>query len=171
MEENQFLNTLDMMNETSLMWSIKSIPNVHEMNDKRYEIRCLNYIRDLKLEKFDVIVAESASCEGILRYCESENLQAIVLVDTTDLYTAGERHGRQFRASLIAKNCPRAAFIATTTQKISEARNLIRQIYPAGLIVEHDTKTEEMTPEMLSFMIRQCLVAIFAPNISINSQS
>lgn len=134
---DSFLIDLNYLGTKSLNWSILSLPNIHELNDKRYEIRCLNYIRDLRLGEYDIIVADASSCEAILRYCETESLHTasttklLVLMDSPDIYTAGERHGRQFRGSLISKNCPTIGFIATTHKSLAEANNLVGQIYPS----------------------------------------
>eukprot|EP01036_Dinobryon_divergens_P028984 gene28984-38025_t len=137
-DSNNFLSD----STPSINWSILCLPNIHELNDKRYEIRCLNYIRDLRLGEYDVIVADSSSCEAILRYCETESLHTastiklLILIDSPDIYTAGERHGRQFHGSLVAKNCPAIGFIATTSKTLVEAKNLVGQIYPSATTVE-----------------------------------
>ena len=137
---NKFLSNLE--TTTSLNWTIISLPNIHELNDKRYEIRCLNYIRDLYLSQYDVIVADASSCEAILRYCETESLLSVtttkllVLIDSPDIYTAGERHGRQFRGSLIAEHCPAIGFIATSPKALVESKNLVGQIYSSTAAVE-----------------------------------
>lgn len=115
---------------TDIDWVIQSLPDIHAMNDKRYEIRCLNFARELKFLNYDIIVADSSSCEALLRYCESEPINGAIFIDAPDIYTAGERHGRSFRASLISRNCPKAAFIATSERRRIESQNIIDQIYP-----------------------------------------
>ena len=113
--------------------------NIHELNDKRYDVSITYAICDLVNT---VIVADASSCEAILRYCETESLHTasttklLILIDSPDIYTAGERHGRQFHGSLIAKNCPAIGFIATTPKTLVEANNLVGQIYPSVTTVE-----------------------------------
>ena len=97
----------------------------------------------MRLGEYDVIVADASSCEAILRFCETESLyiasttKLLILIDSPDdIYTAGERHGRQFHGSLIAKNCSAIGFIATTPKTLVEADNLVGQIYPSATTVE-----------------------------------
>lgn len=104
---------------------IENIPNIYEFNDKRYEVQCLNYLRNLNLLKYDMLIADSGSCEAILRYLESEQLKCVILIDSPDIYTAGERHGRDFRYSLISSNCIGSiSLIATTETKLIESKNI-----------------------------------------------
>jgi len=90
------------------------MPNVFEFNTKRFEIQWLNYMRSLKLDDYDVVIAHGSSAEACLRYLESDQLNSCLLVDASDLYTAGERHGRAFHYSSIANNCKLINFLATT---------------------------------------------------------
>jgi hypothetical protein len=51
---------------------------------------------------------------------ESEPIRACILIDASDLYTAGERHGRAFRYSLIKENCKYLYFRLIHTTKKGE---------------------------------------------------
>ena len=103
----------------------ESLPNIYELNDKRYEIQCLDYIRNLKLYQYDILIADGGSCEALLRYSESEKLKSIVLIDSPEIYTAGERHGRDFHHSSISLNCEGfITFIATSKSNLIESQYL-----------------------------------------------
>ena len=90
------------------------MPNVFESNTKRFEIQWMTYMRTLKLDDYDVVIAHGSSAEACLRYLESDQLNSCLLVDASDLYTAGERHGRAFHYGSIANNCKLINFLATT---------------------------------------------------------
>lgn len=130
-----------------------SLPNVQLLNDKRYEIKWLEYIHSLNVSSYDVIVADKVSAEAILRYAEGTNktkdisavsaqfINALVLIDCPDIYTAGERHGREFRTSCISRHCATVSLIATNEQAYKEACNLKQQFANNGihlLMYEHD---------------------------------
>ena len=68
----------------------------------------------LKLQSHHLVLAHGSSSEAVLRYLESHPLQACILIDASDLYTAGERHGRAFHWSRINANCRNILFMATT---------------------------------------------------------
>lgn len=95
--------------------TIVPVPHVYEMNDKRYEKKWLDYMNDFPLSYFNhVVTLDSGGSEAILRYLESYQLSHVTLVDAFDIYTAGERHGRDFRFSRILQNIDSIKFIATT---------------------------------------------------------
>jgi len=92
-----------------------SMPDVFELNTKRYEQSWLGYMRDsLSLSDFDCVVGHGTSAEALLRFLESSpvrpssssspppssssslctTMPSVVLIDTNSIYTAGERHGR-----------------------------------------------------------------------------
>lgn len=57
--------------ERSIRIAQLDLPNIYAMNDKRYEIRWLNYMRDMNLSQWDVIIADAGSAEALLRYLET----------------------------------------------------------------------------------------------------
>eukprot|EP01039_Chlorochromonas_danica_P006825 gene6825-7539_t len=82
------------------------IPNIFELNDKRYEVKWLSYLRELNLSDYDCVIADSGAAEAMLRYCEAHPLSgSLILLDPPDVYTAAERHGRDFHNNLISTNC------------------------------------------------------------------
>ena len=89
------------------------MPDVYEANTKRFEMQWVRYMRSLHLSSYDCVVAHGSSAEALLRYLESDALAGCILIDPTDLYTAGERHGRRFHYSLIASNCPLVSCLST----------------------------------------------------------
>ena len=122
-----------------------SLPNIQSLNDKRYEIKWLEYIHFLNVSSYDVIVADKISAEAMLRYAEGTNktkvisaasaqfINSLVLIDCPDIYTAGERHGRQFRTSCISRHCASVSLIATNEGAYKEACNLKQQFANSGM--------------------------------------
>jgi len=91
------------------------MPDVYEANTKRFEMQWVRYMRSLDLSSYDCVVAHGSSAEALLRFLESDALVGgCILIDPTDLYTAGERHGRRFHYSLIASNCPLVSCLSTS---------------------------------------------------------
>ena len=91
------------------------MPDINEANTKRYESAWLRYMRSLDLGSYSCLIAHGTSAEALLRYLESDVLVGgCILIDPTDLYTAGERHGRRFHHSLIASNCPLISCLSTS---------------------------------------------------------
>ena len=84
------------------------MPNVFESNTKRYEIEWLTYMKEkLDLSSYDVVVGHGSSAEALLRYMEQQHykpLQSVVVLDASDIYTAGERHGRKYHHGKIKRN-------------------------------------------------------------------
>ena len=116
--------------EQPMSFDILPMPYVYELNTKRYEVRWMAYMRTLQLSQYDLIIGHKSSAEALLRYLESEqDLQHsnIMLIDGSDIYTAGERHGRAYRYSLIQQNCATVR-IACTTQGIKEATTLCTEL-------------------------------------------
>lgn len=138
----------------NLTWA--NLPNVQLLNDKRYEIKWLEYIHSLNVSSYDVIVADKVSAEAMLRYAEGMNktkdasaasapfINSLVLIDCPDIYTAGERHGREFRTSCISRHCVSVSLIATNEQTYEEACNLKQQFANNGmrLLYAHDQMME-----------------------------
>lgn len=113
-----------------LSFDILGMPYVYELNTKRYEVTWMAYMRTLQLSQYDLIVGHKSSAEALLRYLESEqdlHHSKIMLVDGSDIYTAGERHGRAYRYSLIQQNCA-SVRIVCTTQGMKEATTLCTEL-------------------------------------------
>jgi hypothetical protein len=110
--------------------SFLPMPDVYMSNTKRHEQLWMEYIRTLDLPRFDMILAHGSSSEALLRYMESEAVGTVILIDASDIYTAGERHGRAFRYSLIASNCQSISFLSTTQRYSTEAATLSDALKP-----------------------------------------
>jgi hypothetical protein len=110
--------------------SFLPMPDVYMSNTKRHEQLWMKYIRTLDLPRFDVILAHGSSSEALLRYMESEPLRRVILIDASDIYTAGERHGRAFRYSLIAGNCQSISLLCTTQRYSTEAATVCEALRP-----------------------------------------
>lgn len=110
--------------------SFLSMPDVYMSNTKRHEQLWIEYMRTLDLSKFHIVLAHGSSSEALLRYMESETVERAVLIDASDIYTAGERHGRAFRYSLIAANCHSISFLSTTQRYTTESSALSDALRP-----------------------------------------
>lgn len=105
------------------------LPNIYDLNDKRFEKRWLDYMKselllsDINKEvptsfstTFDILLStDTGSSEALLRFSESHSLHHIILTDAFDLYTSGERHGRDFRVSKISENVQSVSFLITSS--------------------------------------------------------
>ena len=104
-------------------------PNIYELNDKRFEKRWLEYLIKFNFSSIDSIIAlDTGSSEAILRYAESNKLNDIILINPFDLYTSGERHGRDYRYSLIIKNIKSISIITTKDTLIKSYNTLKREL-------------------------------------------
>jgi hypothetical protein len=110
--------------------SFLPMPDVYMSNTKRHEQLWMEYIRTLDLPRFDVILAHGSSSEALLRYMESEPLGSVILIDASDIYTAGERHGRAFRYSLVAGNCQSISLLCTSQRYSVEAATVCEALRP-----------------------------------------
>jgi hypothetical protein len=110
--------------------SFLPMPDIYMSNNKRHEQLWMEYLRTLDLPRFDVILAHGSSSEALLRYMESEAVGRVILIDASDIYTAGERHGRAFRYSLIAGNCQSISLLCTTQRYSTEAATLCEAMRP-----------------------------------------
>jgi hypothetical protein len=128
--------------EQSVNFSIDflSMPDVFELNTKRYEQSWLKYMREsLHLERYDCIVAHGTSSEAMMRFLESgpvpttttlpnrSDVKPVVLIDCNCIYTAGERHGRGFLFSRIIANHPspnRIRFLTLENGLADDAKEL-----------------------------------------------
>ena len=64
------------------------MPDITELNTKRYEQTWMNYMRDMNLnEKYDIIIAHGTSADALARYLESEKLKFTIFLDVADIYT------------------------------------------------------------------------------------
>lgn len=119
-EENRFFyKTLYTKLPEVASFSIETyydMPNVYESNTKRYEVQWMTYMRSLRLDQYACVIAHGSSAEALLRYMESDKIQSAVLIDASDVYTAGERHGRAYRYSKIQKHCRLISFISSTRE-------------------------------------------------------
>jgi len=107
------------------------MPNIQDFNTKRYEKIWLDYMKSLNLSQYDIIIAHGTSAEATLRYLESDSLQSvnkIILVDCTDLYTAGERHGRSFRYYYIAQHSNYIHLVSSSAMYAVEIENIGKEL-------------------------------------------
>jgi hypothetical protein len=116
-----------LLNMTSGL-KVVDMPNIQDFNTKRYETIWLDYMRSLNLSSYEALIGHGTSGEALLRYLESESIGSSVkkvsFVDCTDLYTAGERHGRRFHYYYIANNLRMAAVNIISTSNMFETESL-----------------------------------------------
>ena len=105
------------------------MPDITELNTKRYEQTWMNYMRDLNLNaKYDVIIGHGTSADALIRYLESERLPKAVFIDCADIYTAGERHGRAYLYPRIRDNCKHIRIVALTKKGANDALTLRKEL-------------------------------------------
>lgn len=109
---------------------ILEMPNIQDFNTKRYEKIWLDHMRSLNLSFFDIIICHGTSSEAMLRYLETNSISSkrIILINPTDLYTAGERHGRSFHYSYIEKNSNSMVIICTKESLMVECDRLYNSL-------------------------------------------
>jgi Ni,Fe-hydrogenase maturation factor len=78
-------------------------------------------MKDQNLANFDTVVSHGTSSEALLRYLESYQLKRVILIDATDIYTAGERHGRAFHFNRIASNSDSIHFLCLSQKHLPAA--------------------------------------------------
>lgn len=99
---------------TTTTFSPMEMPDPFALMSKRYEVSWLTYMRGLNLSSFDMVIAHGTSAEALLRLLESDHpVPSCVLIDASDIYTAGERHGRRFHFAAIRNNCPHIGLVST----------------------------------------------------------
>jgi len=132
------------------------MPNVFDFTTKRYEVQWLTHMRSFQpaLASFDLVIAHGTSAEAVLRYLESGPLPAVVLIDASDLYTAGERHGRSWHWSAITKNCPLIACIASTPDGLS-ALSTFSEHLPAAAPHDKTRILQRVSAEMLNMITKK----------------
>jgi len=85
----------------------------------------MTYLRNvLHLSSRDLVVAHGSSADAVLRYIETDDVKAVVLIDGSDVYTAGERHGRCYHYQQMREHCRDVTVGATTSQTASELDTL-----------------------------------------------
>lgn len=108
------------------------MPDINQLNTKRYELTWMNYMRSLNLnnDNYDTIIGHGTSANAVIRYLESEKLlhKKVIFIDCADIYTAGERHGRNYLYSRIKDNCSYFRFIALTSQGANDAITLRNEL-------------------------------------------
>eukprot|EP01036_Dinobryon_divergens_P044412 gene44412-59263_t len=111
-----YSSILTQLNISKYTLSPLSMPDVHAFNTKRYEVQWMQFMRnELNLKDRDLIIAHGSSADALLRYMETDTINAAVIIDGSDIYTAGERHGRAYRYSHMIQNCHDITLVATTT--------------------------------------------------------
>ena len=71
-------------NISNFNFNVATLPNIYELNDKRYEINWLNYLKLQLLNDSDCVIAfDTGSSEAVLRYLESCKLQRVIFVDAS----------------------------------------------------------------------------------------
>jgi len=120
--------------------------NVYEFNTKRYEVQWIRELRD-ELKNFEqqVVLGHGSSAEALLRYLETDKVKTAIIVDGTDLYTAGERHGREYHYSKMKSNSD-AIYLASTKKEIEETVELqskLKLTYSEVCLVDIETNSPE----------------------------
>jgi len=87
----------DLLSNSKFNATVLDMPNVYELNTKRYEVQWLRYMESLNLQNHDIIISHGSSSEALMRYLESFNITSspsgkkqIIFIDATDIYTAGK---------------------------------------------------------------------------------
>ncbi len=153
----------DLITNPKFCATILDMPNVYELNTKRYEVQWLKYMESLNLQSYHTIISHGSSSEALMRYLESFNLAAspskvkrIIFIDAPDIYTAGERHGRRFLFNRITNNCKTVDvtfLVAQNNLKISnETNNLINEF----LNYEHKLATYTQQDNITSTLLSYC---------------
>ena len=131
------------------------MPNIYEFNTKRYEIEWLHYMRDsLDLGSYDVVVGHGSSAEALLRYLEQSDLsykpvKSAVVLDATDIYTAGEIHGRAYHHSSIKqKSLTNHVIVGSTNKNRQEQSTELR----TQLFKYHNMDNDHELYEYLLFL-------------------
>lgn len=123
---DKFLTTL---NSTNHSLEVLGMPDVHAFNTKRYEFQWMQHMRtELRLQSRNLVVAHGSSADALLRYLETDSVSAAVIIDGSDIYTAGERHGRAYRYSEILKHCGDITLLATTEVAAAEMNTLREEL-------------------------------------------
>ena len=105
--------------------TILNMPDVHEYNTKRFEVQGMSYMRNLlNSTTNDVIIAHGSSADALLRYIESDKVELAIVIDGSQIYTAGERHGRDYRWELIKQNVKKVVLIGITPEGKEDANVL-----------------------------------------------
>ena len=110
----------------SMKVSVLDMPDIYAFNTKRYESEWMTYMRNSQppLASYDVIIAQGTSAEAMLRYAESDRVKNLILIDASHIYTAGERHGRDYHYSLIKNNVMQIRFLTTSVSRGNDLRIL-----------------------------------------------
>jgi len=152
----------DLITNPKFCATILDMPNVYELNTKRYEVQWLKYMESLNLQSYHTIISHGSSSEALMRYLESFNLAAspskvkkIIFIDAPDIYTAGERHGRRFLFNRITNNCKTVDvtfLVAQNNLKISnETNNLINEFLNYDHKLATYTPQDNITSTLLSY--------------------
>jgi len=152
----------DLITNPKFCATILDMPNVYELNTKRYEVQWLKYMESLNLQSYHTIISHGSSSEALMRYLESFNLAAspskvkkIIFIDAPDIYTAGERHGRRFLFNRITNNCKTVDvtfLVAQNNLKISnETNNLINEFFNYEHKLATYTQQDNITSTLLSY--------------------
>ena len=116
---SSFINFIDM-------------PDITELNTKRYEQQWMNYMRNLNLNNnYDIVIGHGTSADALIRYLESEKLKFAIFIDVADIYTAGERHGRSYLYSRIRDNCQKFRVIALSKKGANDALTIRNELDPS----------------------------------------
>ena len=149
--------------------SVLDMPDIHAFNTKRYEIEWMTYMRNSQppLSSFDIIIAHGTSADAMLRYIESDRIQNLLLIDGSHIYTAGERHGRDYHYSLIKKNVQQIGLLATSTKsRLNDQRALQEglRLDPNFVVNIEEDKTGNDTAETIRILAANLACDSFPKN-------
>lgn len=133
----------------SMNMTFKDMPNIYELNTKRYEVQWINYMRhELALNQYDLIIAHGTSADAMLRYVESNHVSKLLLVDGSNLYTAGERHGRAYHYELMKRNVRSFGLLSTSMSHNDDTATLAADLrIDLGLVTLYSSSGHQSLAE------------------------
>jgi len=136
------------------------MPDITELNTKRYEQQWMNYMRNLNLSNYDIVIGHGTSGDALIRYLESETIKFAVFIDAADIYTAGERHGRSYLYTRIRGHCKNFRIIALSRRGANDALTIRNELDPNiynldPVIEDYDfINTNELTEKVINIITK-----------------
>ena len=85
------------------------------------------------------------------RYLESEPVRRCVLIDGSDIYTAGERHGRAYLYSRILNHCRSVRLVVATPKGAAEAQTLSKELAGGMGVVQVENRVARGVFDVIEF--------------------
>jgi hypothetical protein len=107
-----------------------------------------------KVSELDVVIGFNSNADAILRYAETFDVKAAVLIDACSLYTLGERHGRDYRYPWIDSNLKRVLVVSTSPSADDDAKTIYNQLrlIEKTLVTSGDIATSSLALFVKSFI-------------------